>query len=125
MPFRTPNMPLTAGIWGRAAGPPPIGVAPRVTTPCQLRFLKTAQLANSPFWVGRSSVLLLVPKLTDVRMYDGTSSNEDYVEVPLGSGRWYDVLSVDDVAKGFPNEYRVASLVSLNVLVGTWPTPYP
>jgi hypothetical protein len=50
--------------------------------------------------------------------------------VPAGSKRIYQVTSVDDAAKGFPNEFRVAQVVPVlpAVMMGPnpyWPTPYP
>jgi hypothetical protein len=66
---------------------------------------------------------LLLPPGSDIR--DGlTSTGYDAVEVPSGSGRYYTVIFVDDVGKGFPNEYRMAFLVKSDVN-GDWPTPIP
>jgi len=75
---------------------------------------------------GLYSNYLLLPKLTDIRDGYSTTGN-DAVEVPAGSGRWYFVEDVDDVAKGFANEYRwaaISKLVGLG-LPPAWPTPYP
>jgi hypothetical protein len=46
------------------------------------------------------------------------------VEVPAGSGRYYEVVQVDDAGKGFPNEHRIAGLIA-TVDLGMWPVPYP
>lgn len=66
---------------------------------------------------------LLLPVHTDIRpaWYGGVVNvgQGDFVEVPAGSGRFYGTMDVDDVAKGFTNEYRVALLVPFP----TWPVP--
>lgn len=64
---------------------------------------------------------LLLPKGVDVRGPQDTVSF-DMAEVPAGSGRWYRVVGVDDVGKGFTNEHRTASLYALG---GSWTAPYP
>jgi len=74
---------------------------------------------------------LLLPAETDIR--DGSVGGEaDIVEAPAGSGRWYSVISVDDMGKGFPNEHRFALLhkifEAMNPLLfpgANWPTPIP
>ena len=71
---------------------------------------------------------LLLPALTDIRSVvtfpGGGGSKCDIVECPLGSGRFYLVISVDDVGKGFGNEFRCAAIQATN-LYGVWPTPIP
>lgn len=64
---------------------------------------------------------LLLPKGVDIRGPQDTVS-ADMVEVPEASGRWYAVVAVDDIGKGFNNEHRSASIFAL---VGTWVPPYP
>jgi hypothetical protein len=49
--------------------------------------------------------VLRMPIGTDVR-------EEDYVEIPPGSGWWYQIIAVERIHLGFPNEYFAAS--SLN-----------
>jgi hypothetical protein len=63
---------------------------------------------------------LLLPALVDIRGPQDTIG-ADQVEVPAGSGRWYSVVGVDDIGKGFANEHRSAALVAI---FGTWPAPY-
>jgi len=84
---------------------------------------------------GAGTAQLLVPAGTDIRevaQLAGGGPPYDIVEVPSGSGRWYVVNSVDDVAKGFPNEYRLAFLAKLSSNSGLanttglfWPIPMP
>jgi hypothetical protein len=72
---------------------------------------------------------LLLPLLTDVRgTWNGVVG--DLIEVPAGSKRFYAVVGVHDVGKGFPNEYRLA-LISYSVfgnttlVGGPFPAPVP
>lgn len=81
--------------------------------------------------VGTLQVGLMLPALTDVRdAYQ--NSAEDVVEVPAGSGRWYSVITFDDVAKGFSNEYRFALMGKIGEAADpvryagcVWPVPCP
>jgi len=67
---------------------------------------------------------LLLPAGTDVR--DAwCASGEDAVEVPVGSGRFYRALYVDDIGKGFSNEHRAVLLTKRGNALGLWPTPVP
>lgn len=63
---------------------------------------------------------LLLPAGTDIRGPQDTVSF-DMVEVPAGTGRWYSVFFVDDIAKSFSNEHRTAGLQALE---GSWVAPY-
>jgi len=97
-----------------------------------------AQRITSATYFGRF-LTLLVPKLTDIRppgLSSGTNVWGDLVEVPAGSSRWYMVIQVDDVGKGFPNEHRFAYLLPLfnSTMIGLvqnagapnpWPVPIP
>jgi hypothetical protein len=56
---------------------------------------------------------LLVPKLTDIRMGDPVNSS-DLVECPAASHRLYHVFYVDDVGKGFANEFRFVIMSALD-----------
>lgn len=76
------------------------------------------------------AMTLLLPALTDVR--DASNSTEgDIVEVPAGTGRWYTVIGVDDIGKGFANEHRFAMLAKIYDALGlaylgsSWPVPMP
>lgn len=74
---------------------------------------------------------LLVPALSDVRDLSNAIT-PDVVECPEGSGRWYGVSYVDDVGKGFPNEYRIAFISKIFEALDPalypglfWPVPIP
>ncbi len=74
---------------------------------------------------------LLLPKGTDLR--DGFQGfPNDIIEVPSGSGRWYEMMAWDDVGKGFANEYRLAVISKIGQVINAvafpglfWPTPTP
>jgi len=70
-----------------------------------------------------NQMVLLLPALTDIRDCSCLSGDSDVVEVPAGSGRWYGVLTVDDVGKGFPNEHRYACISK--IWEGYDPVAYP
>lgn len=63
---------------------------------------------------------LRLPKGTDVQ--DAKNNfGWDTCECPYTSGRFYNVIIVDDIGGGFPNEHRFAVIAG----VATWPTPFP
>ena len=73
--------------------------------------------------------LLLLPPLTDVRSFIQVN-DPDMVEVPSGSGRWYQVGDVEDIGKGFVNEHRAAAIFQASSQYGgtefaglVWPVP--
>lgn len=96
--------------------------APRLTTVCQLRIYKTAGVVNAFGFLTGMSVAVLFPKGTDIRGQIGFQTNQDMLEVPSGSGRYYTIRTFDDVAKGFSNEYRMAICVQAGY-VGALPVP--
>ncbi len=64
---------------------------------------------------------LLLPVGTDVRGSESGTGILDVVECPVGTGRWYQVIQVDDIGKGYANEHRSAAILALPV----WVPPYP
>jgi hypothetical protein len=110
-----PKFNLTVNIWRNAN---PVANPPDVVSRAALRIYKTAFVrGGSPG--GSSAVTVVLPKGTDIR--SGLSATGfDRVECPAGSGRYYIVYAVDDVGKGFPNEYRLA-VISQTVQ----PSPLP
>lgn len=109
MGFRPPAFPLTASVWHNG------GVGGAYATPDLVltvnlspgrRVLVAQALVSSP---GQTPwfVELLAPMRSDIRAaWNGGVS--DLVEVPAGTGRFYVVYAVDDVGRGFLNEYRLA-----------------
>jgi hypothetical protein len=69
-------------------------------------------------------MFLLLPQGADVRVFFNTGGGGDTIEVPSSSGRFYEVVAVDDVSKGFPTEFRIAFIVPITAW-GLWPTPIP
>lgn len=123
--FRVPKFPLTCRVWHNVTGPPfPPPLVPALTPPCQLRTTPGPKLAGSPVEGSVLNTLLLVPAKTDLRGYTDTTVG-DLVECPVGTGRFYQVLAVEDVAKGFPNEYRLATVQQKTHFAGGWPFPTP
>lgn len=115
-----PTFNLECSLWFPPAAPP--GDPPDLASvPCQLRASgqrSSGQDSTDSGWPFLWQ--LLVTKETDLRD-KFNAPGVYYVEVPQGSGRYYVVVIVDDVAKGFTNEYRIGYLRK----VGTWPTPIP
>lgn len=117
------GLPLLAGWPGSPAGL----VFRVVDQPCNLARGRRVNFGASGGPGGSPSFMmnLLLPSLTDIRGLNSFTANGnrcDVVEVPQGSGRWYGTSWVDDVGKGFANEFRVANVVPIG---STWATPYP
>jgi hypothetical protein len=138
--FRVPTFNLTVNLF---RAPSTFGDPPDATFKAVLSAGRRSMLALvGPSVLGSLNLLqevmeLMCPAGTDIR---GTATNglSDMVEVPAGSSRFYPVLWVDDIGKGFPNEYRLGVIIQLsNILNGTaafqaafngypsWPSPTP
>lgn len=131
MSFAVPAFPLVCGIWTG----PYLSMVFRDSKECNLAMGRRAYqnylVAQGPTQVFGASPSLLLPAGTDVRDAS-TASGDDMIEVPIDSGRWYQVTCVEDVGKGFDNEYRVATLAKASELINSelfpglfWPTPIP
>jgi len=131
MAFTLPEFNITCNIWhvGHQTFPLP---APDLVSDCNLAFGRRV-LSHDNFRANESSFLmqLLLPPGTDIRDLS-CSAVTDLVEVPAGSGRFYQALFVDDIGKGFGNEHRVAGLLKVSAVmtpgfsnVPQWPTPIP
>ena len=104
-PPKVPTFNLTVNLWQNQFGAPPFIGVPLVITGALVLGERVGI-----FGLGTRQVYLLVPKLTDIhhaRVLGGT----DYVEVPAGTLRFYRVDQVDDVGRGYPNEYRQATIL--------------
>jgi len=109
MAYKIPEFNLNVAIF---TGPWPVGIH-REIVKGNLAFGRRVQQVRvtevQPANTYGGQCTLLLPALTDIR--DGSCNlNPDFVEVPSGSGRWYGVMLVDDVGKGFANEYRAATI---------------
>lgn len=93
--------------------------------------LAIGRRVNLPFEATITAAMpwLLLPALTDIRQqWNGLPP--DMVEVPAGSNRFYGVIGVDDIGKGFANEHRFAILDpytsgALFTVQGAIPAPVP
>lgn len=108
MPFRVPEFNLLCNVWRSAPAIPPVGAPDIADLACQLTWDRTGDTIL--FWqFGPARFLhlmkLKVPQASDVRG-DLADTGSDLVEVPSGTGRFYRVRVVDDVARGFANEFR-------------------
>lgn len=113
MAFRTPTFNLSVNIWRGAGGGPYLYTAPTLTVSGNLSPGKrvTMQSPAAVLSASRPTIFmeLLLPAGTAISPgYNGNA--RDIVEVPAGSLRVYHVMAVDDSAKGFGNEYRIAFL---------------
>lgn len=127
MAFVPPTYNLVCRVWSKGVNPlanPPRNPAQS----CQLRGPKET-LGSALNYLGFTqvnvSMYLLLPKGADLRDDQPTSTIGDTVECPSGTGRYYEVFCVDDVAKGFLNEYRVAYMGKATNPALIWPVPYP
>jgi hypothetical protein len=124
MPFEhnVPQFPLIANIWRFGNAPPNL---PDVITPAQLHVgVQMRQIQGlATFSEGMITRFIYAPKGTDIRPFWRNSN--DFVELPAGSGRFYSVMDVDDVAKGFPNEFRIGLLIVTQTFSAQWPFPIP
>src|ERR1700687_3457715 len=107
MPFRVPTFNLAVNIWRSTNS---VYAAPDVQTNGNLSpagkgypVRAIGMLASTP----SNYMLLRLPAGTDIRP-TANSVAGDTVECPAGSKRFYTVTGVDDVARGFPNQYRFA-----------------
>lgn len=116
-PPRLPTFNLLCNIWFGIQPLPPVAVPNLPLLACQLvpgEFVYGAAILGGMF--------LKVPALTNVQyVRPFPLFGADIVECPAGSAHYYQVVYVNDVGKGFPNEYRFIRMQD----VGVVPTPIP
>lgn len=131
MSFQPPTFNLTCEIWN---GPWATRTLRITEQECNLAWGKRISYptyAPASYLTDPGSPKLLLPALTDIRDMSQNIPETDYVEVPSGTGRWYRVMLVDDVGKGFDNEYRIAGLAKISQNIDAhwnglfWPIPMP
>lgn len=116
-----PDLNIMVNVWTGTSLPPN---PKRTSYACNLQYAKRFDARMAVVESGSLAVMLLnLPPHSDVRSRCCTAVS-DLVEVPAGSGRYYDVLAVDDVSKGFPEEYRIAVIIQ-STTVALWPIPIP
>lgn len=96
-----------------------MGLPLLVGVPCQLQLGE--RVNNQDTGVNAYFAYLLCPKLTPITEQPPPMTPIPIVEVPQGTGRYYMVVWVDDVGKGFVNEYRQAQIQKMR----PWPIPIP
>lgn len=115
MAFVVPNFNITCNVW-HSPVIPPVGLPAIAGLACQLTM--DGRIITTGLGGGLRSVMLLkVPSGTDLRG-QFSSTSRDTVECPAGSGRYYTCWAVDDVSRGFANQYRLGFIVQENI-----PTP--
>ena len=120
MAYTLPTFNLVVNLWHSGHVPP---AAPDLVTVGNLtpgRREITPYVLEPGGAALEANMYLLLPAGTDIRDAKGGTGN-DLAEVPAGSGRFYTVKFVDDVAFGFANEHRVAQLAGNT----GWPVPFP
>jgi hypothetical protein len=132
MAFSVPTFNITCNIYTGTWDVKVLRIPDQV---CNLQYgRRTARFNDFPTENESSQMMsLLLPALTDIRSVQ-CAGPADSVECPAGSGRVYFVVNVDDVGKGFPNEFRVATLIAASdTKLGSgsqyagvfWPIPIP
>jgi hypothetical protein len=131
MAYSVPTFNLSVGVY---TGPWLTKVF-RAFVPCNLRMGRGSLVILPTDGNGEAAYgiqpNLLVPAGSDIR--DGSCYLEpDLLEVPAGSGRWYVAMNVDDVGKGFENEFRLVTIGKIYQGAGGgtytglfWPFPIP
>jgi hypothetical protein len=129
--YNLPNFNLVVSIWRWQATVPPTG-SPAVTTTGNLtpgrRFFLAINAeqptTSTPFGDYQTSQNLLLPKGTDVRvgwMLGAMNTHSDIILLPTYPGSYWYAVSMCDVARGFPNEYRMIGLFP----IAPWVVPVP
>jgi len=135
MAFRLPSFNLSCSLWRAPnvfANPADNTFAVNLSPgrrQLETNFGGTLSILSRSF-----TIEILCPKLTDIAGMVGAAAL-DMVEIPTGSGRCYAVFAVEDVAKGFANEYRLALAIQMVGATQTlttnpwgapiWPIPTP
>jgi len=128
MAFTVPTFPILCNIFN---GPWLTKTLRLADVPCNLGLGRRTLFYAGDYEPGGSQVTtqLLLPPLTDVRS-QLLVPDQDVIECPAGSARWYGVAGVEDFGKGFPNEHRVAMLYQMSEILepftwagAAWPVP--
>ena len=120
MGYTLPVFNLTCNIWRNGIA---VTNPPAVISSCNLalgRRVGQVQGLVALGGDGQGAMWLLLPIGTDIQDVKN-GIGPDRVEVPAGSGRYYNSVWVDDIGAGFANEHRFAELIG----VATWPLPFP
>lgn len=113
MSFALPTFNLLVNVWRFSYAPPDLPILTvngNLTPGPRSRVGDTARNPASP---PSPLMYLLLPSSTVIYGDVDSLGNPDMVEVPAGSGRFYTVHFVDNVATGFPNQYVLCELVRI------------
>lgn len=102
-PPKAPSLNLAVNVWQNFIGIfvyPPVA-APTLVTVCNLMMGERVY----GFLPANNVIFMGFAKLTDVH-WARALGGVDYLECPAGSGMFYKITSVEDVGRGFPNEWR-------------------
>ncbi len=131
MAFTLPNFNLLCDVY---TGPWLTKTLRTAGLPCNLAWGRRVNAfpffdLNAQLSADSPGMIILTPALSDLRSRL-TSGADDVIECPAGSGRWYLVIAVDDIGKGFANEHRAAYLTQISQFVDPvafagllWPVP--
>lgn len=147
MAYVLPSMPSTFAYWQRATWdatwPGSIAVPDLTGVPCQLRPGDRKLYQKGDLINFSANYELVCPAGTDIRgpvyvLGTSTYAIPNIVELNPGSGMYFYMFGVVDVAKDFGNEYRVGVLQATYGTEGNyysayagwpwvpnWPVPYP
>lgn len=121
MGFTVPTFNLAYNGWRAGTSPP---AAPGFSGMCNLAWGRRVSSYQGVISVPNEPIMtVLLPPGEDLRGPQ-CALPDVCLEIPAGSGRFYSILGVDDVGKGFPNEHR-AAIVAWTVAFGAWPSPIP
>lgn len=115
-----PTLNLICNVWYNQFGHPLLGPPPTLANvPCQLR---VGELVGPSPPAAARQVWICFAAGTDIAANPrGLFPIGDLIELPAGTGRYYRVDWVEDVGRGFPNQYRVAE----SHQDPPWPVPTP
>lgn len=104
-PPAVPMFPLTMDIYWNTFGLlPPVGPPNVAAVPCQ-HVVGELMSWQNPAAANYNLSYVKCPKATDIHFLRGPMG-PDYIELPVGSGLWYQVTYVINMSRGFTNEHR-------------------
>lgn len=111
MAFVVPQMPLSVNVWSnydQSVDPVPPVIAPSFNVPGNLAMGRREFQDESG---SGYTMYALFPAGTIINDGQVVSPNEDLVEIPAGTGRYYTVMYADNVGMGFANEHVMAVIM--------------
>jgi hypothetical protein len=130
MAFTLPTFNVSVNVWDGAldptVDPPDLTLLANVSLGRRIMLFADANCWFNPengVALNMFIRIMMVPAGTNIkgRWWNFTAGNSqsDWVEVPAGTGAFYKVLDVADMAKGFANEHRVVAFLPY------WDKPLP